>query len=474
VSHAARVLRGDLGFRRVAVLLSGGGTLGAYEVGVLQVLERLALKPALVAGVSSGAINAVIWVAHGLRTAALEDVWLRLRPSSLGMRWATLAMRALGGAALVLALVEVVLTFAGSYQITGLRAFERAASRHSDLTSLLLDATAWAAVAVFGLGLMLLSRRAEALLARITPPGDPHRWHRRLGVALAAGAAVHLAVLIAGVPWPHRFGATVLLFGIVVWLVNRPGRGGRSLRMFFKRLMPETGGRGLWGSAGRRRLLDDLVARGDASRLIDGPVRLVISALAVDSGRTTHFVSWPGPAPEFRELVARALGEVAVMHTAEDVLRATVASSAIPGLFEPVRIAGRDFVDPGGFSNQPLQVAIADGADAMIVVLLSPSGTPAASPSPVDLFELGGRLLEIANWRDMQAELRSLPSEWSRAGDPARMCVVEPERVLPGGVLDFDPAHARELIRRGEADAWRALDRAGWLEPARGATTRGV
>jgi hypothetical protein len=43
---------------------------------------------------------------------------------------------------------------------------------------------------------------------------------------------------------------------------------------------------------------------------------------------------------------------------------------------------------------------------------------------------------------------------------------VEPESALPGGVFGFDPANARELIRRGEADAWRALERARWVVPA--------
>ena len=460
-----RVLRRDLGFRRIALLLSGGGASAAYEVGVLKVLERIALRPTLVAGVSSGAVNAVAWVAHGLRCEALEQVWLRLRPSSLGLRWATLSMRAVGATALVLALIEVVLTVTGSHEIFAGRVLPRPSVGRADLSSDLLDALAWLVVGLVGFAIMLLSRWAEILLARITPPGDPHRWHRRFGRALAVGGAVHLVVLLAGLPWPHRFGATLLLLGFVLWLLNRPGRTGRLLRGFLRRLMPETGGRGLWGSAARRRLLEDLVARGDPARLTSGAVRLVVGALAVDSGRTCQFVNWPDPTAEFRTRVARALGEVEVLLEPGAVLSATVASSAIPGLFEPVRIGGREFVDAGGFSNQPMHVAIADGADAMLVVLLSPS----AAPSPVvrrDLFGLGARLLEIANWRDTQAELNSLPPEWSRDGDPARLCVVEPAGTLPGGLLGMEPANARELIRSGEADAWVALERAGWLAPA--------
>ena len=52
------------------------------------------------------------------------------------------------------------------------------------------------------------------------------------------------------------------------------------------------------------------------------------------------------------------------------------------------------------------------------------------------------------------------------SGTPARVCVVEPDTALAGGVLGFDPALASQHMTRGETDAWRALARAGWIEPA--------
>jgi hypothetical protein len=234
-------------------------------------------------------------------------------------------------------------------------------------------------------------------------------------------------------------------------------------------LMPETGGRGLWGGVPRRRVIEKMVASGDPSLLVGPNTGLVIGALAVDSGRVCHFVSWPNAGREFEERVRTELGEVVSMRTPEDAIRAAVASSAIPGVFEPERIDGRDFVDAGGFSNQPLHVALAGGADAVIVVLLTPSQTPTPAPPPDGLFSLAGRLLELANWRGLQMELRQLPAGWTRDGDPARVCVVEPSRALPGSVLGFDPAQASQLITLGEQDAWAAFERAGWLEPQEGA-----
>jgi hypothetical protein len=105
----------------------------------------------------------------------------------------------------------------------------------------------------------------------------------------------------------------------------------------------------------------------------------------------------------------------------------------------------------------------------VIVVLLSPQTLSGGRRKNAHLLDLGAQLLEMANWRDLQAELRALPLGWSREaapGQPARVCVVEPNEALPGGVLGFDASTARSLIARGEADALRALERAGWSPPS--------
>jgi len=63
----SRRLRDDLPFRRIALVLSGGGALAAYEAGALRTFEAIGLRPQILAGVSSGALNAVVWLAHGFR-----------------------------------------------------------------------------------------------------------------------------------------------------------------------------------------------------------------------------------------------------------------------------------------------------------------------------------------------------------------------------------------------------------------------
>lgn len=456
-------LRADLPYRRIALVLSGGGALGAYEIGVLKVVERLRLVPSLVAGVSIGAINAVAWLAAGRDVRPIEQVWRTARAESLGVQWVSLVLRIVGALTAVLALLELVLGLAGSRELSGAYWLWQKGSARIDLVSTQLDLTLWIVLGLAGALTALYARRVASDWDRRSQGVDPTLLRRRLKRTALAATATHLLVWLMGWPWPQRFSASVVLLLSLAWLASTPGHVGRWLRNLALGLMPETGGRGLWSGRARRLILERIVAAGDG-RAISGPgTALVVSALAIDSGFIGHFVSWPDPDPAFVEHLEHELGEVLVVPDAATMVSAAVASSAIPGLFQPERIAGRDFVDAGGFSNQPLHVAIAHGADALLVVLLSPSHAPEQAAPPADVVALGGRLLELANWRDLQTELRHLPADWSVGGSPARVCVVEPREALPASLLTFDPESAGTLISLGERDAWAALREAGWL-----------
>ena len=468
-------LRPDLPYRRIALVLAGGGALGAYEIGVLKVVERLKLVPALVAGVSIGAINAVAWLAAGRDVRPIERIWLTARAESLGVQWVSLTLRIVGALTAALALLEVVIGFLGSRELSGAYWLWGKGSASIDLLATQLDLTFWIVLALAGGLTALYARRVALDLDRRTQGVDPVRLRLQLKRAALIAAGLHLLIWLMGWPWPQRFSASAVLLLMLAWLASTPGHVGRWLRGLTLGLMPETSGRGLWSGRARRAILERIVAEGDGRALAGPGTGLVVSALAIDSGLIGHFVSWPEPDPAFAAHLAHELGEVIPVHDAAEMVSAAVASSAIPGLFQPERVAGRDFVDAGGFSNQPLHVAIAHGVDALLVVLLSPSDSPQSAPPPADVVELGGRLLELANWRDLQTELRHLPEGWSLAGTPARVCVVEPRETLPASLLSFDPERARTLIELGERDAWAALAAAGWIggvpasAPGRGA-----
>jgi len=465
---ASRLSR-SLQFRRIAVVLSGGGALGAYEIGVLRVLEAIALVPSLVVGVSIGAINAVAWLAAGRDATKIENVWLTARGETLGVQWVSLALRISGAFIALMGLLEMLLTLAGSGELSGAYWLWRHGNAAWDLLSTQLDASFWLVLALIGALGVVYARQVARWLEQRRGDTDPEVARRRLSRVALLAAVVHVFVWVMGWPWPHRFSAAVVILLALAWAASTPGFLGRGLRSLALGLMPETGGRGLWSGRARRRILESLVASGDPRALSGTGTGLVVSALAVDRGLVTHFVSWPEVDADFERRIRDELGEVVHLRDAAETISAAVASSAIPGVFQPERVGGRDFVDAGGFTNQPLHVAIARGVDAVLVVLLSPSRPAELASTPDDVVALGSRLLELANWRDLQTELRHLPEGWSREGAPARMCVVEPPSPLPTSPLQFDPARAAELIELGKRDAWAALERAGWIEPARSA-----
>src|SRR2546423_444433 len=64
-------------FERIALILQGGGALGAYQAGVYEALAEANLHPHWVAGISIGAINAAIIAGNApeVRVARLRAFW---------------------------------------------------------------------------------------------------------------------------------------------------------------------------------------------------------------------------------------------------------------------------------------------------------------------------------------------------------------------------------------------------------------
>ena len=64
-------------YHRVALVLQGGGALGAYQAGVYQALCEAKCDPNWIAGVSIGAINSALIAGNApeKRLSALETFW---------------------------------------------------------------------------------------------------------------------------------------------------------------------------------------------------------------------------------------------------------------------------------------------------------------------------------------------------------------------------------------------------------------
>jgi len=73
-------------FERIALLLQGGGALGAYQGGVYQALDEAKLHPDWVAGISIGAINSALIAGNPpeKRVAKLREFWELVSAPPLG------------------------------------------------------------------------------------------------------------------------------------------------------------------------------------------------------------------------------------------------------------------------------------------------------------------------------------------------------------------------------------------------------
>ena len=100
----------------------------------------------------------------------------------------------------------------------------------------------------------------------------------------------------------------------------------------------------------------------------------------------------------------------AIVFRRGDTGTAVRASSAVPGLFQPVRIAGRDYVDGGLVSPVPVLHAREMGADVVVAVDISsaPEGNPASDTLQILLqtFAIMGRSINALELRHAQVVVR--------------------------------------------------------------------
>ena len=70
-------VRNRLPFECIALVLQGGGALGAYQAGVFQALVEAGIEPDWVAGISIGSFNSAIIAGNppGTRVDSLRQFW---------------------------------------------------------------------------------------------------------------------------------------------------------------------------------------------------------------------------------------------------------------------------------------------------------------------------------------------------------------------------------------------------------------
>ena len=235
------------------------------------------------------------------------------------------------------------------------------------------------------------------------------------------------------------------------WIASRPDAAGLGaladlwLSLSRKDIFPTLPMAGLLAMLGRRshlipnsglrRLLGDQLG---FARLEDAPIPLHVVATDVMSGTD-------------------------VLLSSGNAVDAIAASAAIPGIFPPVNINGRDLMDGGVVNNTPVSHAVALGADRVWVLPTGYSCDLPASPKTAMNMALHALTITV-NHR--------LAVDVARFEQVVDLRVIRP--LCPVAISGGDFSHAATLIERSHAATREWLDarppstgQAGLLEPHR-------
>ncbi len=172
------------------------------------------------------------------------------------------------------------------------------------------------------------------------------------------------------------------------------------------------------------------------------------------------------------ERMPRALGIVAtdldngaaILFQRGDTGLAVRASSAVPAVFQPVRIGNREYVDGGLVSPVPVRFARQMGADLVLAVDIGtvPEGKATGDMMTLLLqtFAIMGRSISQAELRDADIVLRPALADVGSADFTSRV-----RAILAGR----DAAKRQLPALRARIAAWSAQPRAAALPDARGA-----
>lgn len=164
--------------------------------------------------------------------------------------------------------------------------------------------------------------------------------------------------------------------------------------------------------------------------------------------------------------------------TQATVTRACTASMAIPPFFSPVRIDDRHFVNPGAGQVVHVEVAVADGADVLVVINpLVPLQQKAAGDAG-GLRDKG--MLAIINQAIRIGSSRSLRDQCRRATEQGKSVLLVEPGAAEGGLLLGNPSsmdirrrileeayrHTRSVLTRAFEEGHDAFERAGWTPRA--------
>lgn len=129
----------------------------------------------------------------------------------------------------------------------------------------------------------------------------------------------------------------------------------------------------------------------------------------------------------------------AVLLTEGPLAPALVATSAIPGVFPPVEIDGRSFIDGGVTANVPVRQAIAAGARSVVVLNAAPATLAGKRPTSIvgSLMHASALMLRSQRAHDVDDLGRRFP-------------ILHLPQVTPASLNSFDFSHTDTLIESAQ------------------------
>lgn len=461
---------------RTAIVLSGGGARGAYEAGALLAFQDAGVPTHILTATSVGSINAASFVAHSPTVVGsaegLVGSWRDLTPPVVGIEW-TRYLWMIGG--LIAASAGFGNLLLHLLELRGLRFI----LPHPGAT--------WFWLGLAGLAVLLLYDRLPYLGYVLRNLMRRSSWKPDLHKTLASIAAnlIVWGVILMGLHSLHAYelvaslvrlrpetavlaAAVVLLLGVVRYL----WRAG--LSTFLHRLIRLPLGPGLFANYERGRMLRQRLT---SEQLRASPIRVLFTATDLETGQARYFSNTPaeqlaadpGADPRF---VAEEVT------SSDDLIRAVLASSALPIVYEPLPSAGRLYTDGGIVVNQPIRPAIRLGADMLFLVLVEPvRGRRGEVRTFVDV---GLRALDILMAQNLVTDLKILDTINAVCERAASEHRVRPEEVeidlgtrryryvkaftirpqvnLGGAVLDFGGDTTAQAIFEGYRDAGAQIE----------------
>jgi len=211
-----------------------------------------------------------------------------------------------------------------------------------------------------------------------------------------------------------------------------------------------------------RPLRDRLVRElGGEALPIEEDRTLVLSAVEVATGQPVRFANRPSISVPGRDPAETIVADLTVDHL--------LASSAIPGLFQPIDIDGRQYWDGVLSQNTPVTGALAHDPDRMLIVGPVPTDPPSRPPHTFgDVISLAiAHVLRDAVVQDVRTAAHTddrVDGDGDGGGDLIEMLTVLPDTPIVGlgDLLDFEPKMSRQLADSGRELATAALDERGW------------